>query len=316
MSGGHDHRRTNNARALGIALALTGGFMVAEVIAGFVFRSLALLSDAAHMLTDTVAIAIALFATHLAQRKLDAKRTFGYQRVETLSACFNALLLFGVAIYIVVEAVARLRKPIEVASVGMLVVAALGLLVNFVSLKILSTGDEKNLNVKGAQLEVWADLLGSVGAIAGAIAIRVTGWMWIDTVVAVGIGLWVLPRTYTLLRESVHVLMEGTPSDVEATTVRDALCAVPGVESIHELHIWSLAANQTSLSAHVVHGDADAETVLKAAIVVLASQFELRHVALQPERTACMTDSCGFARNEAHDDEHHPDEKHAHNEEV
>lgn len=192
-SHGHDHTAGANAKMLTWALGLTSIFLVAEVVAGIVFNSLALLSDAAHMMTDVAALAIALMAIKVGNRPADERRTYGYKRLEVLAAAFNAILLFAVAIYVLIEAIDRFRNPVATESTGMLVVAVLGLIVNLVSMRLLAAGRDASFNVKGAYLEVWADMLGSVGVIAGALAIRFTGWSWIDPIVAVAIGLWVLP---------------------------------------------------------------------------------------------------------------------------
>ncbi|MBB5256038.1 cation diffusion facilitator family transporter [Rhizobium leguminosarum] len=171
----HDHTAGSNARSLGWALGLTSIFLVAEVIAGVVFNSLALLSDAAHMMTDVAALAIALMAIKIGGRPADERRTYGYKRLEVLPAAFNAILLFAVAIYVLVEAIGRFRYPEPTESTGMLVVAVLGLVVNLVSMRLLASGRNESFNVKGAYLEVWADMLGSLGVIAGALTIRFTG---------------------------------------------------------------------------------------------------------------------------------------------
>ena len=238
MSGDHAIPTTGNERALWMALGLTFIFLVAEVVAGIVFKSLALLADAAHMFTDVAALAIAVAAMRVARRPADAKRTFGYHRFEILAAAFNAVLLFGVAIYILYEAYRRFSAPADVQPVGMLVVAVLGLGVNLISMRLLRAGKDASLNVKGAYLEVWADMLGSVGVIVAAVVIRFTGWAWVDTVVAVGIGLWVLPRTWLLLKESLNILLEGAPEGVDVNQVEQTIVAVEGVIGVHDLHVW------------------------------------------------------------------------------
>ena len=216
MSSGHPHAPAQgkpgapHQRSLWIALALTSAFMVAEVIGGVITGSLALISDAAHMFTDTAALAIALAAMQIAKRPVDPRRTFGYHRFEILAAAFNALLLFGVALYILFEAWQRFSAPPSVDSVPMLVVASVGLVVNMISMRLLASGKDGSLNVKGAYLEVWSDMLGSLGVIVGAIVIWLTGWTWVDTVIAVAIGLWVLPRTWVLLRASINILLRGS----------------------------------------------------------------------------------------------------------
>ena len=284
----HDHTAGANARQLTIALALTGTFLCAEIVGGIVFNSLALLSDAAHMFTDAVALMIALAAIKIGQRPADERRTFGYRRFEILAAAFNALLLFGVAVYILIEGVQRIIDPEPVQSLGMMIVAALGLIVNLISMRILSSGKDRSLNVKGAYLEVWADMLGSVGVLGGALAIRFTGWTWIDPIVAIGIGFWVLPRTWVLLRDSTHILLEGAPRGVVVADIRTAIEAVPGVAATHDLHVWISGADQPSCSVHVELGpDADPELVRKAVAAKLDSVFGLHHVTVQTEREPC-----------------------------
>jgi len=269
---------------LGWALALTSTYLVAEVIGGIVFNSLALLSDAAHMLTDVAALVIALLAIKLGQRSADDRRTFGYRRFEILAAAFNAVLLFAIAIYVFVEAIERFTEPQEVQSWGMLAVAAIGLVVNVVSMQLLQAGKDRSFNVKGAYLEVWADMIGSVGVIAGAIAIRVTGWTWIDPVVAVAIGLWVLPRTWILLRDTTNVLLEGVPGGLELRQVRAAIAAAPGVAGLHDLHVWSTSNDDVSCTAHVTLApEADADTVRASVVTMLSARFGIEHCTIQTE---------------------------------
>jgi cobalt-zinc-cadmium efflux system protein len=254
MSSTHGHSQPDgrNERRLWWALALTGSFLVAEVVAAFTTNSLALLSDAAHMATDTMALGIALLAVRLGRRPPDAQRTFGYARAEALGALANGLLLLGVAAYILWESVGRFVDPPAVASTGMLVVAALGLVVNLAALKLLRPGSGESLNMKGAYLEVWGDLLGSAAVIVGALLISVTGRLEIDPLIAAAIGLWVLPRTLTLLREALRILLESAPRGVDVETIRRAILATPGVASVHEMHVWSLSSVRSALAAHVV----------------------------------------------------------------
>lgn len=291
MGSEHNHAGapgTTNERSLWIAFALTFSFLIAEVIGGIVTKSLALISDAAHMFTDAAALAIALAATRIARRPADKKRTFGYHRFEILAAAFNALLLFAVAGYILYEAWQRLKTPAEVQSIGMLVVASLGLVVNLISMRMLSSGKDESLNVKGAYLEVWSDLLGSVGVIVAAIVIRFTGWGWVDSAVAVGIGLWVLPRTWVLLSESLNILLEGVPEGIDSSQVEMRFMSMDGVTGIHDLHIWALSSGKTSLTAHVVHGaGVDVAQLLTRIREMLKKDFEIGHVTLQMEAVAC-----------------------------
>jgi cobalt-zinc-cadmium efflux system protein len=303
MSAGHSHALPTNGkeRSLWIALGLTTTFMIAEVIGGLVTGSLALISDAAHMFTDTAALAIALAAIRVAKRPADALRTYGYHRFEILAAAFNALLLFGVAIYILVEAYGRFRNPPEIQTGAMVVIAAIGLVVNLISMRLLSSGKDASLNVKGAYLEVWSDMLGSIGVIGGAILIRFTGWAWVDPLIAVGIGLWVLPRTWVLLKESLNILLEGVPQGVKVPEVMQAMASVPGVQSVHDLHVWALTSGKSSLTAHVVYTPGTSPgTLLRPLQEVLAERFQVFHTTLQMEAKACehTEDGCNFVKEE------------------
>lgn len=233
----HNHAAGANTKMLAIALGLTTTFLVAELVGAFIFNSLALLSDAAHMFTDAAALAIALAAVKIGQRPADDARTYGYRRFEILAAAFNALLLFAVAGYVLWEGIGRFFEPAEVESAGMLGVAVVGLIVNFIAMRLLSAGKDKSLNIKGAYLEVWADMLGSVGVIVGALVIMATGWQWVDPLVAIGIGLWVLPRTWTLLKDTTQVLLEGVPPGMQLGDIRAAIAATPGVAGVHDLHV-------------------------------------------------------------------------------
>lgn len=284
----HDHAAGANSKMLAIALGLTTAFLIAELIGSFLFNSLALLSDAAHMFTDSAALAIALAAVKIGQRPADDARTFGYRRFEILAAAFNALLLFAVAGYVLYEGIQRLFEPTAVESTGMLIVASIGLVVNIIAMKLLSAGKDGSLNVKGAYLEVWADMLGSIGVIAGAVVIMLTGWRWVDPVVAIGIGLWVLPRTWILLKDTTHILLEGVPRGLRLTDVRAAIARTPGVASTHDLHVWSMTSDDISASAHVEldHG-ADAEIVRVAVAAMLNERFGIEHATIQVEEKAC-----------------------------
>ena len=296
---GHDHSHAGHAhshvpqgegheRALLIALGLTTAFLIAEVIGGILTSSLALLSDAAHMFTDTAALAIALAAIRIGKRAADRLRTFGYYRFEILAAAFNAVLLFGVALYILFEAYRRLRTPPEIQSTGMLIIAVLGLLTNFISMRVLSGGKDKSMNMKGAYLEVWSDMLGSVGVIAGAIIIRYTGWSWVDSAVAVAIGLWVLPRTWTLLKSSLNVLLEGVPEGVSIADIEQSLRAIPGVRDVHDLHVWAISSGKTSLTVHLVSDRViEYPQLLSSAREMLAEHFEIHHSTIQIESQPC-----------------------------
>lgn len=287
MSDHHPTPTANHSKRLWWALGLTGSFLIIEVIGGLLTQSLALLSDAAHMFTDTAALAIALAAIHIAKRPADQKRTFGYHRFEILAAAFNALLLFAVAIYILYEAYLRIQQPAVVQTSGMLAIAVLGLAINILAMYWLSGGQKHSLNIKAAYLEVLSDALGSVAVIIGAGVIMFTGWQWMDSVLAVAIGFWVLPRTWVLLRESLHILLEGVPANVDLAELSDDLSALDGVTEVHDLHVWALTSGKTSLTAHLVIPTLDMQQVLTDARELLASKHQLHHVTLQCEREPC-----------------------------
>ena len=309
MSATHTHAlpTSQNEKFLWIALGLTSAFLIAEVIGGIITGSLALLSDAAHMFTDASALAISLAAIRIAKRPADARRTFGYHRFEILAAAFNATLLFLVAVYILYEAYQRFTMPTEIQPTGMLVIAVIGLIVNLISMRLLSAGKDASLNVKGAYLEVWSDMLGSIGVIAGALMIRFFGWVWIDSAIAVAIGLWVLPRTWILLKESLNILLEGVPEGMDIGEVQKAMHAVPGVLSVHDFHLWAISSGKTSLTAHVVYDPtySPEDQLLPALQDVLAKRFNVHHTTLQYEKTPCMDidDGCNYViRPQQHDE--------------
>ncbi|MEF2148479.1 cation diffusion facilitator family transporter [Luteimonas sp. FXH3W] len=292
MSGGHDHGagEIKHEKPLWIALLLTGTFLIAEVVGGLITNSLALLSDAAHMGTDVLALGISLFAVRLSRRPADAKKTYGYARMEAIGALINGGMLFLVAGYILWEAFGRFQKSTEVASVGMLVIATLGLVINLISMRLLAAGSGESLNVKGAYLEVWADMLGSLGVIAGAVIIYFTGWTIIDPIVAVLIGLWVLPRTWRLMSQAVHMLMQGVPEGLELATVDGALREIKGVRELHNLHIWALGSTQTVLTTHLVYDETeiDAEALRQEATRMLRDRFDVHQSTIQIESSACI----------------------------
>ncbi len=299
MSTDHSHSMpsTQNERSLWAALILTSTFLTIEFVSGLLMNSLALLSDAGHMFTDVSALGIALAAIRLARRPADFKRTYGYHRFEILAAAFNALLLFGVAIYILYEAYERFQSPVDVQSTGMMIVGVAGLAINLISIRLLSKGKDTSLNLKGAYLEVWSDTLGSIGVIIAAIIIRFTGWIWVDTLVAVGIGLWVLPRTWILLKESLNILLEGVPKGLDVDEIRKAILMLPGVIDVHDLHVWVLTSSKNSLTVHVVHNQQlQADVLIKMIQKILADNFKVFHSTLQIELKPCehSADGCNY----------------------
>lgn len=283
----HAHGATgagHNQRRLVIVLAMTSAYLVAEVLGAYATGSLALLADAGHMLTDVGGLALTLIAIKLAERPATARRTYGYYRVEILAAALNALLLFGVSFYVLYEAYQRLHAPPEIASGPMLAVASAGLLVNIVSMLLLRDAASQSLNMKGAYLEVMSDFVASIGVLIGALVMFTTGWYYADPLISAGIGLFILPRTYVLLRDAVHVLLEGTPHDVDLPRVRAAMEGVAGVAGVHDLHAWSLTSGVNALSAHVtVAPDRDHVAVRHALYAVLRGSFAIDHITLQME---------------------------------
>jgi cobalt-zinc-cadmium efflux system protein len=273
-------------RPLVIAMAITTTFFIVELAGAYVSNSLALLADAAHMLTDVAAIGLALFAMWLASRTTRPERTFGYLRAEILAALVNAVSLIVLAIYIFWEAWHRFQEPPEVKSGPLLVVAVAGMLANIASAWVLSrgAGHRDNLNTRGAFLHVIGDLLGSVATIVAALVIAFTGWYAADPILSVLIGGLVVFGAWSLLRESVDVLLEAAPRGVVVADVRRAMDAVPGVEGVHDLHVWTVTSGLTALSAHVeTENFANWETCMKALATMLREQFGIAHATLQPE---------------------------------
>ncbi len=314
----HDHNHVpseiRHEKPLWWALALTSSYLVVEVVGAFMTNSLALLSDAAHMATDALALVIALTAVRLSRRPADARRTYGYARLEALGALANGGLLFAVGLYILWEAVGRFRAPQPIASTGMLWVAGFGLLVNLIAMRLLSAGSGESLNVKGAYLEVWSDMLGSVAVIIAALIIRFTGWTLVDPILAVLIGLWVLPRTWVLLRDALNVLLEGVPKGIALAEVEQALRGHAGVTDIHDLHVWALGSSTPALTAHVVTAATgqDADTLRRTLAAMLHERFGIDHVTLQVEADHCGDACAVHARQGAHADDDHHGHDHGH----
>jgi cobalt-zinc-cadmium efflux system protein len=255
-----------------------------QLVGGLVANSLALLADAGHNFTDVAGIGLALVAISFARRPARSSRTFGYLRVEILAALGNAVLLFGVAAFVLIEAWRRLAEPPPVASGPMLAVALVGLAVNAVSLFLLHGAQRESVTVRGAYLEVMGDLAGSVAVIVAAIVITVTGWTQADAVVSVLIGLLILPRTWGLLRDAVDILLEATPKGVDLDEVRRHILDAPGVADVHDLHAWTITSGMNVVSAHVVLEEgADPPEVLDELCRCLSGDFDIEHSTFQLE---------------------------------
>ncbi|HJU00698.1 MAG TPA: cation diffusion facilitator family transporter [Actinomycetes bacterium] len=285
---GHDHGTSaagaHRGRLL-LVLLLTTSILVVEVIGGLISGSLALLADAGHMLTDAAGIGLALLAIWFAARPATPERTFGFYRLEILAAVINAVLLFGVAGFVLVEAWRRLQEPPEVASGLMLLVALVGLIANAISMWLLRRGQAESLNLRGAYLEVLGDLLGSAAVLLAAAVIALTDFQAADPIASALIGVLILPRTWRLLREAVDVLLEATPKGVDMAEVRRHLLETPGVADVHDLHAWTITSGLPVLSAHVVVDPAaDGGQVLDGLGECLAGHFDIEHSTFQLER--------------------------------
>jgi cobalt-zinc-cadmium efflux system protein len=288
---GHSHSHVSlsaGARHKGPLLAaflVLFVFMVVEVVGGIFTNSLALLSDAGHMLTDVIGIGMALAAIHLATRgSARSHRTFGWYRLEILAALANSVLLLGVAVYVLIEAINRFGNPADVLGGPMLVIAILGLIANLVAFWLLREGSKESLNVEGAYLEVLADTVGSVGVIVGAIILQYTGWEWVDPVVGIAIAVWIVPRTIRLAGQALRILVQAAPPGTDIDKLRADLAAVDGVVDVHDLHVWTLTSDMDVATAHLMVGSSvDQHGVLDRARDLLRERYGIGHATLQVE---------------------------------
>ncbi|MBK8576319.1 MAG: cation transporter [Elusimicrobia bacterium] len=291
----HDHAASaggRNKERLLIVFALTSAVMLAEAAGGFFTHSLALLADAAHMLADAGALGLSLLAMRFAERPANQRKSYGYHRAEILAAFVNASILLLMSVLILIEAWERLRHPLEVMSGPMLGIAVVGLIVNLVGMRLLFHGAKESLNVKGAYLEVLSDALGSIGVIAAAAIMWRTRWYAADPIVSAAIGLFIVPRTWTLLKQAVHILMEGVPAHIDVNALEAAMKRVPNVCSVHDLHVWTITSGFDALSAHVdVDDPARGDRILADLRRVLKEEFEINHTTLQLEIVRCPEDT-------------------------
>jgi cobalt-zinc-cadmium efflux system protein len=291
MGSGHGHELTaTNAhrKRLLVVLVITFVVLIAEVIGGLIAGSLALLADAGHMLTDSTGLIMALIAAALATRAATVRRTFGLQRAEVLAALANALLLVGVAVWVLIMAVERLRNPAEIRSGLMLAVAVVGVLANLAGLLVLRPAQSTSLNMRGAYLEVFGDLVGSLAVIIAAVLILITGWTPFDAIASLAIVVLIIPRAWSLLREVVDVLLEATPHGVDLEEVRDHIRQVRGVVDVHDLHAWTITSGVPVLSAHVIVDHAcisegRSGEVLDRLGECLGGHFDVSHCTFQLE---------------------------------
>ncbi|GHH35612.1 cobalt-zinc-cadmium efflux system protein [Streptomyces umbrinus] len=301
MGAGHSHGHAHGAAdggggtaaaayrgRLRVALWITLTVMVVEIVGGIVANSLALVADAAHMATDALGLAMALLAIHFAGRPPSGNRTFGYARAEILAALANCLLLLGVGGYVLYEAIQRFVTPTETEGGLTAVFGLIGLVANMISLSLLMRGQKESLNVRGAFLEVAADALGSLAVLVSAVLVLTTGWQAADPVASIVIGLMIVPRTWKLLRETLNVLLEAAPEDVDMAAVRSHIRALPGVEGVHDLHAWTITSGLPVLSAHVVVGAEALDTIghekmLHELRTCLGDHFDVEHCTFQLE---------------------------------
>jgi len=296
MGAGHAHHHhghsAGNRRRLALTLVLAAVYMLAEAVGGWLTGSLALLADAGHMLSDAAALGLSLFAIWIAQRPPTPRRTWGYHRTEILAALANGATLLAISVWVVVEAVERFRNPPEVDAPVMMAIAFGGLAVNLIGLAVLSGGRNDSLNVRGAWLHVLTDALGSVQAIVAGALIWAYGWNWADPLASILISLLVVWSAWHLLKETVGVLMEGTPAHIDLDEVRTALAGLPGVCSVHDLHVWTITSGMEALSAHlVVVEETSTTTLLRQVQSSLHDRFGIHHATVQIEPEPCP--QCG-----------------------
>jgi cobalt-zinc-cadmium efflux system protein len=298
MGAGHDHgadarhAAASSMTRLWSALGIVFSFAVIEAVAAWYTDSLALLSDAGHMFTDVLALAMALAAV-TAARRTTARHSFGLYRLEVLAALANAVLLVGVAGWVAWEAVDRFDDPPALPTGPMALVAAAGLVANIVAFALLRHGAEHSLAIRGAYLEVLADLAGSVGVLVAAGVIATTGWRWVDPLVAVAVAAFILPRTWKLAGAALRVLVQAAPAGLDLSAVRERLATVPGVHDVHDLHVWTLTTGMDVASAHLaIDRDADFAHVLDGARLLLHDEYHIEHATLQVEPAAAGK-ACG-----------------------
>lgn len=284
----HDLKQVNEKKALLIVLGMTSSFMVLEAISGFYTGSLALISDAGHMLTDVFALSIAFFALWFSMKPATLNKTFGFYRTEILGALINGMILMGISVAIIIKAYQRLQTPHEVKSFEMTMVAIAGLLINLGAAYILYKYQSTNLNIRGALYHVLSDALGSVGAITAGIIMITTKWYYADSIVSLIVAVLIIRGAWVLLRDSVHILLEGTPKGMDLNAIRNSICSHEGVISVHDLHAWTLTQGFEALSAHLVVDDMHrGEKLINEVKNSLSGKYNITHVTLQLETEEC-----------------------------
>lgn len=291
----HHHAHGANERSVGLAALLTGGFMLAELAGGLLSGSLALLADAGHMLTDFASLALAWFGFRLARKPADWKRTYGFDRFSVLVAFVNGLALFIIAAWITLEAIDRLRHPVEVLGGMMFWVALGGLVVNVLAFWVLWRGDKKNLNIRAASLHVLGDLLGSVAAITASLVIVLTGWTPVDPLLSILVAVIILRSAWRVVSDSAHILLEASPVHIDVREIeKDLTAEVSGVADIHHVHAWSITEERPMITLHArLTPSADSDAVLAAIKARLATRFKIPHATVEIERETCVDEHQG-----------------------
>lgn len=314
----HGHTHTVNERRLFWVAALTGTFMLVEAIGGVIAGSLALIADAGHMLADFAGLVLAWLAFRLSRRPADARRSYGFARMQVVVAFGNGIALFVIAAFIVIEAVRRLYEPVAVAGGTMLAIAAAGLAVNVIAWFVLHGADRENLNVRGAAIHVLGDLFGSVGAIAAALIILATGWTPADPILSVLVALIILRSAWFVVRDSGHILLEGTPDGMSSEVIaKDLVAAVPGVCDVHHVHVWSITQEDTMVTLHArIEEGVESDAAVAAVKARLKARFGIGHATVEVEQGACadagILAADHSATRHAHADDDHRHADHAH----
>lgn len=307
---GHDHTHGANKKVLLISFIIITLYMIVEAIGGFLTNSLALLADAGHMLSDAISLGIALLAFTLGEKAANYSKTYGYKRFEILAAVLNGVTLLVIAIYIFYEAIGRFQNPPEVASTGMLIIACIGLLVNILVAWIMMRGAdvEENLNMRGAYLHVISDMLGSIGAIIAALLIIFFGWGWADPLASVIVAALVLRSGYYVTKSGLHVLMEGTPENVDVDDVIQTILSTKGIHDVHDLHVWSITSGLNALSCHAIVDDqmtiAESDQLLRQIEHDLEHQ-NIHHMTIQLETSAHLHDNSILCKVKPDSSGHH-----------
>ena len=283
---GHDHASHASVRSLRFALVLTATLLVAEVVGGLLSNSIALLADAGHMLTDVAALGLSLFVAWFSRQPAAGQKSYGYLRWEILAAFLNGAALLVISAAIIFESIVRLRSPEHVAGGLMLTIAVAGLIINVISARMLHSGSQSSMNVRGAYLHVLGDLLASVGTVAAALIIRYTGWLLADPIASFVTTALIIRGAWSLVRESVDILLESAPAHIDLVAVRTQLEAIPGIESVHDLHVWSVSPKMVAMSAHAIVPDVSTQQHVLEHVHDAMAIFGIDHVTVQMERNS------------------------------